>query len=73
MCECTPGFTGITCNERAVCLNVNECSDHGVCVDHDKCKCDVGWAGSNCSVFSCEVNGYCSGNSTVPDDLLLTH
>ena len=52
---------GLNCSEKAICYNVNNCTSHGVCIDIDKCKCDLGWNGTACEELSCEKLGYCSG------------
>uniref|UniRef100_A0A914UX30 EGF-like domain-containing protein n=1 Tax=Plectus sambesii TaxID=2011161 RepID=A0A914UX30_9BILA len=52
------------------CQSVNECSGHGVCTGVDQCQCNSGFAGADCSQFSCVdvsscgQNGKCSGPNT---------
>ena len=46
----------------ATCYNERNCSSHGVCVDFDVCRCDMGWTSSGCSQASCEVLNWCSGH-----------
>eukprot|EP00058_Branchiostoma_floridae_P006239 XP_002591727.1 hypothetical protein BRAFLDRAFT_80821 [Branchiostoma floridae] len=49
-CTCSPGWTGLNCNQ-----DINECTgnpcQHGRCVNKDggyKCTCSPGWSGQNC-------------------------
>jgi len=41
---------------------VNNCSNHGACIEAELCKCDMGYNGTDCSNFSCEAVNSCSGN-----------
>lgn len=52
---------GDDCSVIPTCTNVSECSGHGTCVHIDKCLCDVGWGGKNCTNSTCEELAYCSG------------
>ena len=49
-CLCVEGFGGLTCEEK---LCLNNCAGHGTC---DRklgiCKCDIYYAGQDCSVFA---------------------
>jgi len=36
------------------CWGVNWCSNHGVCEDINKCACDSGWSGVDCSEKICD-------------------
>ena len=46
----------------ATCYKQENCSSHGICVDLDVCRCDLGWTSSNCSRPSCEILNWCSGH-----------
>ncbi|XP_048252814.1 uncharacterized protein LOC124134850 [Haliotis rufescens] len=44
------------------CLGVNNCSDKGVCVRPNGCRCDSGWGGADCSDFDCSDVSNCNRN-----------
>ena len=45
------------------CLSIDNCTGHGVCVEANFCKCDMGYSGVDCSNVSCEGVNYCSGET----------
>ena len=60
-CKCQKGFTGSAC-QKTECSH--QCSQHGRCLSgasesdsqhfiHDKCDCDSGWGGYDCSEQLC--------------------
>ena len=61
LCSCYTGFTGANCSQPT-CTTVNNCSNHGECIEAELCKCDMGYNGTDCSNFSCEAVNSCSGN-----------
>ena len=50
------------------CDEVNYCSGNGTCVEPNYCECNLGYTGIDCSVFSCEALGFCSGNAMMQCD-----
>ncbi len=60
----SPKCYGVESNNSAV------CSGHGSCIGEDRCKCDNGWMGANCSVmpecFGIVFNDtfFCSGHGS---------
>lgn len=60
-CRCFAGFSGLNCS-TPICLSVNNCSGHGICVEADFCTCDEGYTGIDCANVSCEAINYCSGH-----------
>ena len=59
-CDCTPGFTGINC-ENTYCTGRN-CSGNGVCINGNaasSCNCNPGYVGSACQDTYC-TNQACS-------------
>ena len=68
--EAEPGMVqnGVPCSEGHFCIlgscepitdyyECPDCSGHGICSNHNECKCDCGWTGENCSqVAWCEEN-----------------
>ena len=61
VCSCYTGFTGANCSQPT-CTTMNNCSNHGACIEAELCKCDMGYNGTDCSNFSCEAVNSCSGN-----------
>lgn len=61
VCSCYTGFTGTNCSQPT-CTTMNNCSNHGACIEAEFCKCDMGYNGTDCSNFSCEAVNSCSGN-----------
>jgi len=59
--SCYTGFTGGNCSQPT-CTTMNNCSNHGACIEAEFCKCDMGYNGTDCSNFSCEAVNSCSGN-----------
>ena len=57
---CYSMIPGPDCSERATCFSLNNCSDNGICVDFETCRCSVGYSGDKCDGFSCEDMNYCS-------------
>ena len=57
LCDCYPGYTGLTCDVvRDYCEELNPCK-HGMCQSHVggyTCQCDQGWFGKwiRCSQMS---------------------
>ena len=45
------------------CRSIDNCTGHGVCVEANFCKCDMGYSGVDCSNVSCEGVNYCSGET----------
>lgn len=54
-------LSGADCSIIPSCTNVSDCSKQGICVDYDTCLCDDGWSGQECTEYTCEALGYCSG------------
>ena len=66
--EAEPGMVqnGVPCSEGHFCIlgscepiadyyECPDCSGHGVCSNHNECKCECGWTGENCSEIAwCE-------------------
>lgn len=44
-CQCVPGWVGRAC-DRALC---RQTCVHGACVEPNRCACDDGWAGYDCT------------------------
>jgi hypothetical protein len=44
-CQCVPGWVGRAC-DRALC---RQTCVHGACVEPNRCACDDGWAGFDCT------------------------
>ncbi|XP_023933231.1 uncharacterized protein LOC106153054 [Lingula anatina] len=69
-CACNVGWEGSTCEEKAVCLDVNNCTDeeHGVCDKTNKCRCAAGYIGVDCSIAAtCSNVSDCSGHGVCVD------
>ena len=49
---------GTDCSVVATCPN--NCTDHGVCIDFNVCRCSVGYTGEQCNEFSCEDVNFCT-------------
>lgn len=74
-CTCTnAGYTGVGC-EHNICYGILDsdsavCGGHGSCVDANRCVCDPGYSGTNCSLFTCPsvlnnatgISSACAGN-----------
>lgn len=60
VCQCWYGWGGEKgdCSEE-MCENLNYCNNNGYC-DNDKCICDEGWRGDDCSTEACPQQ--CNGN-----------
>ena len=43
------------------CSDVNNCSEHGVCVKPQTCECHSGWKGRECAQHSCRQLNECQG------------
>ena len=44
------------------CAKVANCSNHGLCVGVNTCRCDTGWLPPNCSLATCSRVNNCSGH-----------
>ena len=44
------------------CAKVANCSNHGLCVGVNTCRCDAGWLSPNCSQATCSGVDNCSGH-----------
>ncbi len=58
--SCNLGFAGSNCSQYD-CLEVNDCSGNGTCVEPNLCSCNLGFEGGMCLNFSCETRSRCSG------------
>lgn len=54
-----PDFT-ILVNSEPSCPNLNNCNNQGTCVQDNKCFCDLGFKGADCSEIVCPND--CNGN-----------
>ena len=47
MCNCTTGWSGLSC-EIPSCSDLNNCTDQGTCVSYNLCECFDGYDGDEC-------------------------
>ena len=53
ICQCTSGYTGLTCSDPDDCPAVNPCQNSGTCVDGDgsySCNCAGVYDGPTCNL-----------------------
>ncbi len=43
-CTCAPGYSGDDCSITSSCLNLNNCTQNGVCIN-EACICYTGFTG----------------------------
>ncbi|EDS32341.1 laminin subunit gamma-3 [Culex quinquefasciatus] len=66
-CQCAEGYRGQLIDSAMVCVPVcKQGCVRGSCVEPDKCDCDFGYVGANCSI-QCQCNGH--SNCAGPDQL----
>ncbi|KAL9960883.1 hypothetical protein ACROYT_G034389 [Oculina patagonica] len=69
-CECEDGWEGVTCEQKATCFNVNNCTSptHGICQRTDQCRCHDGYIGRDCTIVpTCSNVSDCSGRGICID------
>lgn len=54
-------YSGYQLEGSLPCATVSNCSNHGRCVEPERCGCDSGWDGDICDQPSCEDVGGCNG------------
>ena len=52
----------LTRDTLMACAKVANCSNHGICVWENACRCDVGWLPPNCSQATCSRVDNCNGH-----------
>ncbi|XP_072043066.1 uncharacterized protein [Amphiura filiformis] len=69
VCQCYEGFIGHNCSQTSRCFDLNDCSEHGLCIldsvsQEISCRCYIGYTGPNCAEMSCNENNECSNQGT---------
>ena len=78
LCICDPGYIGTECETYLIAECINDCSQHGACLN-GTCVCDLNWGGDDCSLLStcgghtqltvnCSGHGACQNGTCACDD-----